>query len=110
MKGMFSSSAPKIAPHANSAPLKTGAVSTKKHDLSLCTGLVSMFDFDSTGSVNRENWQRGMKGLDMQELGDDGSLWRRMLEMHSGKGDGYIELERVKVRSAVPILSGPSRD
>eukprot|EP00966_Prymnesium_polylepis_P225702 5220867-Prymnesium_polylepis.1 len=103
---LLSSSAPKIAPHAKSnggEPIKSrmNPPNSKAQDLSLCVGLVSMFDFDEKGSVTRDDWKRGMKGLNMEELGEDGGLWRRMLEMHAGKGDGYIELERV--RDVVPI-------
>ena len=73
----------------------------RKHDLSLCATLISLFDFGASGEVSRSDWERGTSTLLLGGLGKDDTLWHRLLTMYDQKGTGSVSM--AAVRDVLPI-------
>ena len=71
-------------------------VLTTASDVSLCVTLVSLFDFSAKGQVSKTDWERGTSTLLLGELGKDGSLWDKLLNLYDPLNSGSVQLDRVK--------------
>ena len=69
---------------AASAPPKRQQTS----ELTVCISLASLFDFEQSGKISQENWQKGMATLMLEELGTDPKIWSRLVDMHGGRDGG----------------------
>lgn len=72
-------------------------------ELTVCISLASLMDFDKTGYLTQENWQKGMTTLMLEELGMDPKIWSRLVDMHGGRdaGKGLVNVQ--KLCDVVPI-------
>ena len=72
-------------------------------ELTVCISLASLFDFEKTGHITQENWQKGMTTLMMEELGMDPKVWERLVGMHGSKDAGKGRLDVQRLTDVVPI-------
>ena len=72
-------------------------------ELTVCISLASLFDFEKTGFVSQENWQKGMTTLMMEELGQDPKVWERLVGMHGSRDAGKGRLDVNRLTDVVPI-------
>lgn len=84
---------------AASAPPKRQQTS----ELTVCISLASLFDFEQSGKISQENWQKGMATLMLEELGTDPKIWSRLVDMHGGRDGGSTHLNVQRLKDVVPI-------
>lgn len=72
-------------------------------DLTLCFSLCSLFDFDKSGKVSIEDWQRGMACLMLEDLGNDPKMWSKMTDMHGINDHGKKSVDVNRLSDIVPI-------
>ena len=85
------------------AAMGLGGKKQQLSELTLCFSLCSLFDFDKTGMVTREDWQRGMTTLMLDELGNDAKIWTRMTDMHGKRDGGKAMVDVNRLADIVPI-------
>jgi hypothetical protein len=74
------------------------------NQLTVCISLASLFDFERTGFVSQENWQKGMTTLMLEELGMDPKIWSHLLDIHGSKNmETKGQLDVKKLTDVVPI-------
>jgi hypothetical protein len=56
------------------------------YDLSTCATLISCFDFNHRGFVDRDDWRRGTKMLSLVEMGEDEALWTKLVSKYGSNG------------------------
>lgn len=81
----------------------TGKRRQQTSELTVCISLASLFDFEKSGYVSQENWQKGMATLMMEELGKDAKVWERLVGMHGSKDAGKGRLDIQRLTDVVPI-------
>ena len=72
--------------------------------LTVAISLASLFDFEKTGFVSKENWTKGMTTLMMEELGMDPKVWAHLVDIHGSKDmqtKGQLDVN--KLTDVVPI-------
>lgn len=91
-------------PVGNHGSMDAAAAHKKQmSELTLCFSLCSLFDFDKTGFISHEDWQRGMATLMLQDLGDDPKIWQKMTEMHGTRDGGKAFMDVSRLSDIVPI-------
>ena len=84
---------------------------TQMAELTVCISLASLFDFEKTGFISQENWQKGMTTLMMEELGLDPKIWERLVGMHGSRDAGKGRLDdaqpRIITQAKATLLLGP---
>ena len=93
--------------HTGTSPTGVTDAPTKRQQTSNFTvaiSLASLFDFEKTGFVSKENWERGMTTLMMDELGMDPKIWSHLVDIHGSKdmaSKGQLDVQ--KLNDIVPI-------
>ena len=92
-------------PVGKDSPDPSGGKQPKQQmsDLTLCLSLCSLFDFDKSGRIGQEDWQRGMTTLMLEELGFDQKIWTKMTEMHGVRDGGKAMIDVNRLTDIVPI-------
>ena len=72
-------------------------------ELTVCISLASLFDFQKSGFISQENWQKGMATLMMDELGSDPKIWEKLVGMHGSRDAGKGRLDLQRLTDVVPI-------
>jgi hypothetical protein len=72
-------------------------------ELTVCISLASLFDFQKSGFISQENWQKGMATLMMDELGTDPKIWEKLVGMHGSRDAGKGRLDLQRLTDVVPI-------
>jgi hypothetical protein len=94
------------AANPSSAPMDAAAAAPKRQhtsELTICISLASLFDFEQSGIISHENWQKGMATLMLEELGADPKIWSKLVDMHGGRDGGTTHLHAQHLKDVVPI-------
>lgn len=78
--------------------MSRSALSAETHgyDIASIVSLLALFDFSRTGTVSREEWQKGTKILMLAEMGEDDKLWDLLLRLYDTDGTGEIDLSQLQ--------------
>ena len=67
------------------------------YDLTTCATLISTFDFQHRGYVDREDWQRGCRMMLLSDMGNDDQLWATLLQKFGMRGEeDAVDLRRIE--------------
>jgi hypothetical protein len=67
-----------------------------KYDLTTCACLLSCFDFQQRGFVDRDDWKRGTEMMQLSEMGEDEGLWAKVLATYGGEIEGCVAIARLQ--------------
>ena len=65
------------------------------YDLTTCATLASCFDFQHRGVIDRDDWVRGTKMLLLSEMGEDDTLWAKLVQRYGSQADNAILMSRL---------------